>query len=149
MIFSLNRSIEILERTPVVVLELTRGLSSAWINTNEGEGTWTVFDVVGHLIHADKTDWIPRAEVILSDSNDKVFPPFDRFGQMETSKGKTLLQLLEEFKMERVSNIIRLRNLHITEQDFSKTGIHPTFGIVSRLVHFKFWSDVSSLKCCI
>ena len=139
MIFSLNRSIEILERTPVVVSELTRGLSSAWINTNEGEGTWNVFDVVGHLIHADKTDWIPRAEVILSDSNDKVFPPFDRFGQMETSKGKTFLQLLAEFKMERVSNIIRLRNLHITEQDFSKTGIHPTFGIVSLAQLLSTW----------
>ena len=131
MIFTLNRSIEILERTPVVVSALTEGLSSEWTNTNEGEGTWTIFDVVGHLIHADKTDWIPRAEIILSDSNDKAFPPFDRFAQIETSIGKTLLQLVEEFKTVRISNITKLKNLKITEQDFSKTGIHPTFGTVS------------------
>ena len=127
MIFTLNRSIEILERTPVVVSELTEGLSSEWTNTNEGQGSWTVFDVVGHLIHADKTDWIPRAEIILSDSNDKAFPPFDRFAQMETSKGKTLLQLLVEFKTVRISSITMLKNLKITEQDFSKSWMNTCF----------------------
>lgn len=131
MDFSIDRSIEILERTPVVVSEMTRNLSSEWINSNEGTGTWNVFDVIGHLIHGDITDWIPRAELILSNRDDKAFTPFDRFAQFETSKGKTLLQLLEEFKTVRTSNINRLRKLQITKQDLTKTGIHPTFGIVS------------------
>lgn len=131
MNFSLNKSIEILERTPVVISELTKDLSSEWTTTNEGPDTWNVFDVVGHLIHGDNTDWIARAELIMSNSDNKAFSPFDRFAQFENSKGKTLLQLLEEFKTVRSANIDRLRKLQITENDLTKTGIHPTFGIVS------------------
>ena len=131
MNFSLDKSIELLERTPTVIAYLTEDLSSEWTDNNEGGDTWSVFDVIGHLIHGDRTDWITRTEIILSDKDNKAFDPFDRFAQFETSEGKTLPQLLEEFKIIRISNIARLRKLQIKEQDLTKTGIHPTFGLVT------------------
>ncbi|CAN5376038.1 hypothetical protein BH11BAC5_BH11BAC5_15210 [soil metagenome] len=131
MNFSLDKSIEILERTPAVIAALTTGLSPEWTDSNEGADTWNVFDVVGHLVHGDRTDWIVRAELILSDSDNKAFSQFDRFAQFENSKGKTLLQLLDEFKTVRTASIDRLRKLQITGDDLAKTGLHPTFGRVS------------------
>lgn len=140
MDYSLNKSIEILERTPNVLLQFTKGLSSDWIINNEGGDTWSVFDVVGHLLHGDKTDWMIRIEIILSENEDKTFKPFDRFAQLETSKGKTLEQLLNEFKSIREFNINKLRKLDLTEKDFNKTGIHPTFGIVTLSQLLSTWT---------
>jgi uncharacterized damage-inducible protein DinB len=131
MDFSLQKSIEILERTPDVLIQLTRGLSPEWVTQNEGGDTWSVFDVVGHLIHGEKTDWMERTEIILSDRDSKQFEPFDRFAQFETSKGKTLTQLLDEFKTERALSLKKLKDLNLSENDFHKTGIHPTFGEVT------------------
>jgi uncharacterized damage-inducible protein DinB len=131
MNFSLDKTIEILEKTPDAISQLTHGLSTAWIKTNEGENTWSVFDVVGHLLHGDKTDWINRIKIILSESGDKHFEPFDRFAQFETSKGKTCEQLVNEFRTIRKENLDTLKSLNITEKDFMKTGIHPTFGTVT------------------
>ncbi len=127
----MHQSIEILERTPVVLQNLLEGLSAEWTSNNEGGETWSAYDVIGHLIHGDKTDWLTRAELILSYNVEKKFQPFDRFAQFENSKGKTLKQLLDEFKEIRDANIIRLRSLKITEQDLEKTGVHPTFGVVT------------------
>ena len=98
MQFNLNQAIEILERTPKVMESMLTGLSDEWIMNNEGEGTWCPFDIIGHLIHGEKTDWIPRMEIILSEQADKRFEPFDRFAQFQSSEGKNLLQLLVEFK---------------------------------------------------
>jgi hypothetical protein len=131
MNFSMHQSIEILERTPIVLQNLLEGLSPEWTSNNEGGETWSAYDVIGHLIHGDKTDWLTRAELILSYNVEKKFQPFDRFAQFENSKGKTLKQLLNEFKEIRDANIIRLRSLKITEQDLEKTGVHPTFGVVT------------------
>ncbi len=131
MNFSMHQSIEILERTPVVLQNLLEGISAEWTSNNEGGETWSAYDVIGHLIHGDKTDWLTRAELILSYNVEKKFQPFDRFAQFENSKGKTLKQLLDEFKEIRDANIIRLRSLKITEQDLEKTGVHPTFGVVT------------------
>src|SRR5450432_1032782 len=139
MNFSLDKSIEILERTPVVIITLTKGLSSEWTDNNEGRDTWNVFDVIGHLIHGDRTDWITRTEIILSDSDKKTFDPFDRFAQFETSKGKTLPELLEEFKIIRTANIDKLKKLQIDEHDLTKTGIHPTFGRVTLAQLISTW----------
>ncbi|GEO08687.1 DinB family protein [Segetibacter aerophilus] len=130
MKFSLNRSIEILERTPLVLQNLLIGLSEEWTLNNEGEDTWSPYDVIGHLIHGDETDWLPRAEIILYGS-EKQFHPFDRFAQFDNSKGKTLQQLLDEFRQIRNTNIIKLKGLNITGQDLQKTGVHPTFGEVT------------------
>jgi uncharacterized damage-inducible protein DinB len=110
---------------------MLNNISPEWTFNNEGEGTWSVFDVVGHLIHGDKTDWLARAEIILSDRNTKRFEPFDRFAQFENSKDKTLDQLLIEFKETSKANIEKLRTLQIADEDLNKTGIHPTFGEVT------------------
>ncbi|MCF6131487.1 DinB family protein [Flavobacterium wongokense] len=131
MNFNLSKSIEILERTPTVLETLLNGLSNEWIQNNEGEETWSPFDVLGHLIHGEKTDWIARTEIILSDKADKTFPPFDRFAQFEESKGKTISDLLNEFTDLRNTNLIALKSKNITSEDLTKTGIHPTFGAVT------------------
>lgn len=131
MDFSLPKSLEVLERTPEVLHRMLHGLSEDWTSPNEGEGTWSVFDVVGHLIQGDKTDWLVRARIILSDQSDKTFEPFDRFAQFESSKGKTLDQLLHEFREVRQASIGTLRGLKISEADLTKTGTHPTFGTVT------------------
>ena len=130
MAFSLKRSVEILERTPDVLYTMVYGISDYWTQHNEGGETWSVFDVVGHLIHGEKADWVTRAEIILSENPDKKFAPFDRLAQFEESKGKTLAQLLEEFKLLRKKNIERLLSKNLTEKHFDKTGIHPSFGEV-------------------
>jgi hypothetical protein len=129
--FDLNKSIEILERTPAVICTLLDGLSDDWTSHNEGPGTWCPYDIVGHLIHGELTDWIPRMDIILSDSPNKRFTPYDRFAQFTNSKGKTLSQLLETFRTLRAKNIQKLRATPITADDLLKTGIHPAFGTVT------------------
>lgn len=131
MQLNLNKSLEILERTPAVIEVLLSGLSEEWVNCNEGPQTWSPFDIVGHLIHGEKTDWIPRMEIILSDNADKTFEPFDRFAQFQESRGKTLPELLDEFKAIRKANIERLRSKNLSKNDLEREGIHPAFGRVS------------------
>src|SRR5688500_9271662 len=98
MKLNLAQAIEILERTPGVLDSMLRNLSPEWTSKNEGPETWSAYDIVGHLIHGEHTDWIQRLEIILSNSGDKKFTPFDRFAQFHESEGKTLSQLLDEFK---------------------------------------------------
>jgi hypothetical protein len=131
MNFSLERSIEILERTPTAYKELLNGVSDVWIMSNEGDGTWSPYDVLGHLIHGETTDWMERIEIILSDNPDKKFRSFDRFAQFEESKGKSLKDLLGEFMMLRIMNLEKLKAKNITETDLDKKGIHPVFGEVT------------------
>ena len=137
--FSLQKSFEILERTPSVLSQLLNGLSSDWTSVNEGGETWSAYDVIGHLIHGDQTDWIVRIELILSDKVDKRFVPFNRVAQFESSKGKSLNQLLEEFKLIRMSNLKKLKTLNIKDSDLTKKGIHPTFGEVTLVQHISTW----------
>ena len=129
--FSLKDSLEILERTPAVLHTLLHNLSSEWTSPNEGGETWSAYDIVGHLIHGEKTDWMSRIEIILSDSHDKEFTPFDRFAQFENSKGKSLNELLEEFKLLRVKNIERLGQKNLREKQLQLKGVHPAFGKVT------------------
>ncbi|CCH55753.1 hypothetical protein BN8_05038 [Fibrisoma limi BUZ 3] len=131
MTFSLDRSIELLERTPNVFKIMLLGLSADWTATNEGGDTWSPYDVLGHLIHGERTDWIPRAEVILAENADKTFTPFDRFAQFEESMGKSLAQLLDEFAAVRSQNLDRLRAFNLTDQDLDKKGVHPALGEVT------------------
>ena len=130
MEFSLVKSIAILERTPFVVEMLLRELPDGWTMNNEGENTWSPYDIVGHLIHGEKTDWIPRMKIILGDGN-KTFEPFDRFAQFNDSKGKTLSELMVEFKLRRKTSIEILKEADITEEQLRRTGIHPKFGAVT------------------
>lgn len=129
--FRIDKSIEILERTPLVLNVLLNGLSEEWIIHNEGDETWSPYDVIGHLIHGEKTDWIPRMEIILSAKADKTFESFDRFAQFEASKGKTLTELLHEFKALRNKNIGVLRANALTKQQLTTTGNHPALGQVT------------------
>jgi len=131
MEFDLNKTIEILERTPHVLEEMLSGLSDEWVINNEGKDTWSPLVVVGHLIHADKTDWIVRMDAILSGKDKGKFPPFDRFGQLKASKGKNLRQLLAEFKKVRKKNLQILKAKKLSKKDLDKKGIHPEFGNVS------------------
>ena len=131
MAFSLKRSVEILERTPDVLYTMVYGISDDWTQHNEGGETWSVFDVVGHLIHGEKADWVTRAEIILSENPDKKFAPFDRLAQFEESKGKTLSQLLDEFERVRKDNISWLKALKLSEADLDKKGMHPKLGEVT------------------
>lgn len=130
MQYNLNDAVNILERTPMLLRTMLDGLSEEWLNNNEGEGTWSPYDVVGHLVHGEKTDWIGRMSIILSDAEDKTFKPFDRFAQFEDSKGKTITMLLDEFAALREQNLNTLQEKGITEEDFARTGIHPAFGEV-------------------
>ena len=131
MNFALDKSIDILERTPGVLISLLRNISVDWISESEEGLTWSVYDVVGHLIHGEKTDWVPRAKLILSKNPDKKFEPFNRFAQFEDSNGKSLTQLLDEFELLRKMNIDWLRSVKLTQKDLQKTGIHPAFGKVT------------------
>ena len=131
MKFSLEDAIPLLERTPSVLETQLKGLPEIWIHCNEGPGTWSAFNVLGHLIHGEKSDWITRLEIILSDGEDKTFAPFDRFAMLEESKGKSIDQLLSEFKLIRLHNIGVLKSKNLSENDYSKKGIHPVFGEVT------------------
>lgn len=138
--FSMDRTIEILEQTPDTLIRLTSGLSDFWTKSNEGIDTWSVFDVVGHLLHGEKTDWLVRTKIILSTGDEKEFVPFDRFAQLETSKGRTLPELLDEFKRVRAENIGQIKSLGINANDLDKTGIHPTFGAVTLRQLLSTWA---------
>ncbi len=131
MKFDLHKSLEILERTPEVLGRLLSGLSGDWAMKNEGEGTWSPFDVVGHLIHGEQTDWIPRLKTILEHGTSKPFEPFDRFAQIEISKGKTLNSLLSEFIRLRSENLQILRNTFLDGEVLDRKGMHPELGEVS------------------
>lgn len=130
MKFSIDKGLEVLEKTPNSLATLLENLSEEWILSNEGDKTWSPFDVIGHLIYGEKTDWIPRLKIILFEE-DKRFTPFDRFAQLALSKGKNLTELLYEFKQLREENLEYLRSLNLTQRQLKLTGIHPEFGIVT------------------
>ncbi|MEO6695063.1 MAG: DinB family protein [Ignavibacteria bacterium] len=131
MNFSISSSIEILSRTPDVLETLLKGLSNEWIYYNEGDETWSPFDIVGHLIHGEKTDWMSRVDIILDQDPDKRFKPFDRFAQIKLSKEKSLDELLIQFKELRKENLNKLQSINITAEMLDYKGIHPTFGEVT------------------
>jgi hypothetical protein len=132
MKFDLEKTIQILEQTPFVLEKMLSGISDDWTKTNEGPDTWSAYDVVGHLLHGERTDWMARLEIILgNDENNKTFASFDRFAQFQESQGKSLDQLIEEFKEARKENLERLRAHKINSADYSREGIHPVFGKVT------------------
>jgi hypothetical protein len=129
--FSLDEAIPILERTPRTLDAILRGLPDAWLHCNEGTDTFSPFDVVGHLIHGEKTDWMPRARMILETGDQRAFEPFDRFAQKEASRGKTLDELLDEFARLRAANIAALKALALKPSDLDRRGQHPKLGSVT------------------
>ncbi len=131
MQFDLNKSITILQRTPAVLKQLLEGLDEDWIMSNEGSETWSPFDVVGHLLHGDVSEWIPRIAKALAKEGDKQFKPFDRTAMFEQSKGKSMTKLLDEFAAARERNMQQLAAFNITDADLDNTAIHPSFGTVT------------------
>ncbi|MCB0643947.1 MAG: DinB family protein [Phaeodactylibacter sp.] len=131
MTFDLQKSIEILSRTPSVLEALLAGVCEDWWRHNEGENTWSPFDIVGHLIHGEQTDWIPRAKIILSDAQDKTFKPFDRFAQFQAQQGKSMDELLQRFKTLRAANLKTLEAFNLNVTHWSLTGMHPELGPVT------------------
>lgn len=131
MKYDLNKSIEILERTPTVLTILLSTLSDDWTMNNEGPETFSPYDVVGHLLHGEKTDWPARIGLILEEGTAVPFTPYDRFAMYEESKGKLLPELLDEFSSLRMKNLTWLKALGLTEESFDKKGMHPSLGEVT------------------
>lgn len=131
MEFRLKQSIEILETTPCVIASYLSQLSNDWIKNNEGNDTWSPYDILGHLIYGEKADWMIRVKTILSDSNNKTFEPFDRFGQLKEDQDVPIEAMIQDFKHLRQKNLEELTALQITEKDLSRIGIHPEFGAVT------------------
>jgi len=139
MEFDLNKTFEVLERTPIILDELLSGLSDDWTMNNEGDETWSAYDILGHLNHGERIDWVSRMNIILKE-DDKHFIPYNRFAQFEESKGKDLQQLLKEFTELRKNNVEKLKSLNLTNDDLNKTGVHPEFGEVSLRQLLSTWT---------
>jgi hypothetical protein len=129
--FVMDEAVAILSRTPAALDALLRGLRDGWIMANEGGETWSPFDVIGHLIHGERTDWIPRARIILAHGEAKPFDKFDRLAQFRESEGRTVASLLDEFAALRRNNLQALESLNLTDTDLDRRGRHPELGVVT------------------
>ena len=126
-----NLGLAVLERTPVVLRVMLAGLPSAWTDATEGDGSWSPYAIIGHLIHGERTDWIPRARIVLAQGADRSFAAFDREAQFRESQGCTLEELLDEFARLRAENLATLADWRLTPAQLTLTGVHPAFGEVT------------------
>jgi len=140
MEFKLQHTISLLARTPAALNALLRDLPEAWTLCNEGENTWSAFDVVAHLIYGERTDWIPRARMILQFGETRAFEPFDRGGYVAASQGKSLAHLLDEFARVRSESLDQLRAFKLQPADLDRLGRHPAFGPVTLSQHLASWT---------
>ena len=127
----LEDTIALLARTPAALNSLLRDLPDSWTLTNEGENTWSAFDVVGHLLFAEGNNWVMRTKFILEFGETRAFPSFNRLGQVEASRGKSLAQLLDEFVRARSESLAELRSLKLRPEDLGRRGLHPSLGMVT------------------
>ena len=138
--FHLDETVAVLTRTPATLDALLRGMPDIWARRNEGNDTWSAFDIVGHLIFGERTDWIPRARIILERGEARAFDPFDRFAQFRESQGKSLEQLLDEFARLRKENLAALRTLNLQPEDLKRRGKHPELGVVTLAELLATWA---------
>jgi hypothetical protein len=131
MEFDLSEAVAVLSRTPATLSAFLRGLPNSWARCDEGADSWNAFDIVGHLIVGERTDWMPRVRVILENGEGRPFDPFDRFAQSKQSQDNTLEQLLDEFVRLRKENLAALRALNLQPQDLTRRGKHPALGVVT------------------
>ena len=131
MEFQLEEAVEILRRTPETLRALLQDVPPAWATNNEGGDSWSPYTVVGHLIHGEETDWVPRARIILEHGEARAFTPFDRFAQFEKSRDKSLDELLDEFATLRQASLAALAELNIRPEQLSRRGTHPELGSVT------------------
>jgi hypothetical protein len=139
MDYRFDDALPVLRRTPDVLDTLLRDLPASWIAATEGPDSWSPFDVVGHLIHGDRTDWVPRIEHVLRHGDTLSFPPFDREAMFETSRGSSLADLLGTFRSVRDESIETVVSLALTEADLERRGRHPEFGVVTLRQHLATW----------
>jgi hypothetical protein len=135
----LDDAVPLLQRTPRAVRALLLGLPDPWTRASEGPETWSPFDVVGHLIHGERTDWMPRVEHILAHGDAVTFPRFEREAMFDASRGLTLDHLLDTFEQLRHANVARLESLRLTAADLDRRGRHPEFGVVTMRQHLATW----------
>ena len=131
MDFDLTLGTAILERTPGALRSMLEGLPAEWTDATEGPETWSPYVIVGHLIHGERTDWIPRAQIILAQGNERRFTPYDRFAQFRESEGKSLANLLDELEQLRGENVATLKSWKLTDAQMELEGEHPAFGRVT------------------
>ena len=129
--FTLDEATAVLSRTPGTLDAMLRGLPDGWIQAHEGGETWSPFDVMGHLIHGERADWIPRARILLEHGDARAFDTFDRFAQFRDSDGRTLDALLDEFAALRRQSLVALDAFALTEADLDRRGRHPELGAVT------------------
>ena len=129
--FTIPDAHALLARTPATLDAWLRGLPDAWVTATEGPSTWSAYDIVGHLIHGDRADWIPRARRILEHGESRAFEPFDREAQFRESAGRSLDDLLDEFARVRAASLEALEALALSEADLERRGTHPAFGSVT------------------
>ena len=137
--YRFDEAIPVLRRTPNALDALLSGLPDSWIAASEGPRTWNPFDVVGHLIHGERTDWIPRIEHILRHGDAVPFPAFDREAMFEASKGKSLSELLATFASLRAGSLARIQELRLGDADLDRRGRHPELGVVTLKQHLATW----------
>ena len=138
--FSVVEASAVLSRTPAALNAMLRGLPDIWVHRNEGNDTWSAFDIVGHLIFGERTDWMPRVRVILKHGEARAFDPFDRFAQLQESQGKSLEQLLDEFARLRRENLAALQALNLQPEDLKRRGRHPALGGVTLAELLATWA---------
>lgn len=138
--FSLTETIAVLTRTPATLDALLRGLPNIWVRGNEGKDTWSAFDIVGHLIIGERTDWMPRVRILLENGEARAFDPFDRFAQSKESEDKSLEQLLDEFARLRRENLAALQALNLHSEDLTRRGKHPALGTVTLAQLLATWA---------
>jgi len=131
MPFRLEQATEVLARTPATLRAMLHGLSESWVCNNYGPETWAPFDVVGHLIHGERTDWIPRLRIILENGTSRAFEPFDRYAQYQASRGKSIDELLETFESLRKESLRTLGSLKLSDEQLDREGTHPALGRVT------------------
>jgi hypothetical protein len=151
MEFTLERMLEVLERTPRVLRELLGGVDEGWVIGDYGEGTWSAREVVAHLIHGEETDWIPRARIILEHGESRAFDRFDRAGHKEAMRGKGIVELLDEFEGARRRSLRELAELPVTEEMLDRRGLHPVLGVVTLRNLLATWAahDLNHIgQCC-
>ena len=139
MQFHLATAVPILERTPGAIDALVAGLPDAWTTVNEGPGTWTVHEVVAHLIHGERADWLPRVRHLLEYGATRPFPPFDRTFGFDEARARPLSELTREFARCRAESLDELASLHLTSEDLARQGRHPEFGVVRLDQHLATW----------
>ncbi len=131
MTFDLPNAVAVLARTPHTLRAMLSGLSPAWIDATEGGDSWSPYTIVGHLLHGERTDWIPRARIILAQGDTRRFTPYDRFAQFHESQGRSLVELLDELERLRAENVATLTGWSLSESQLELVGEHPEFGAVT------------------